>query len=112
MLDLLIRGGLIIDGSGNPGFYGAVGQVDGGVAEDLEGESLGEPDAFRVGVGVGELVVLFDDAVLLREPDRCRLPPSRYDQTSPRFCHYGLCGQRSECAWHDTRAKRYPVCRD
>src|SRR5262249_51374863 len=31
MLDMLIRGGLIIDGSGNPGFYGAVAVEDEGV---------------------------------------------------------------------------------
>ena len=31
MLDLLVKGGLIVDGSGNPGFYGAVGILEGKV---------------------------------------------------------------------------------
>ena len=38
MLDLLIRNGLIIDGSGNPGYYGAVG-VEGDTLHILRGDS-------------------------------------------------------------------------
>ena len=38
MLDLLITGGLIIDGSGNPGFYGAVG-VEGDTVNILRGDT-------------------------------------------------------------------------
>ena len=37
MLDLLITGGLIIDGAGNPGFYGAVG-VEGETVRILRGD--------------------------------------------------------------------------
>ena len=37
MLDLLIRNGLIIDGSGNPGYYGAVG-VEGDTLHILRGD--------------------------------------------------------------------------
>jgi N-acyl-D-amino-acid deacylase len=40
MLDLLIRGGLIIDGTGNPGCYGAVG-VDGEQVAILRGDLAG-----------------------------------------------------------------------
>ena len=38
MLDLLIKNGLIVDGSGNPGFYGSVG-VEGESVHILRGES-------------------------------------------------------------------------
>ena len=40
MLDLLIRGGLIMDGSGNPGYYGAVG-VQGDTVQILRGDISG-----------------------------------------------------------------------
>ncbi len=46
MLDLLIRDGLIIDGTGNPGFYGAVG-VEGERVRILRGDLSGV-DAARV----------------------------------------------------------------
>jgi N-acyl-D-amino-acid deacylase len=38
VFDLLIRGGLLIDGTGNPGFYGAVG-IEGEVMRILRGDS-------------------------------------------------------------------------
>ena len=40
MLDLLIKGGLIVDGSGNPGFYGAIG-VEGDRVAVLRGDISG-----------------------------------------------------------------------
>lgn len=46
MLDLLIRGGLIIDGAGNPGYYGAVG-VQGDTVHILRGD-ISNVEAGRV----------------------------------------------------------------
>lgn len=40
MLDLLIRNGLIIDGTGNPGYYGAVG-VEGDAVRLFRGDLSG-----------------------------------------------------------------------
>jgi N-acyl-D-aspartate/D-glutamate deacylase len=37
MLDLLIKNGMIIDGTGSPGFYGAVG-VEGDTVRILRGD--------------------------------------------------------------------------
>src|ERR671925_2308182 len=54
MLDLLIRDGLIIDGTGNPGFYGAVG-VEGEQVRILRGDLSGV-DAARVIDARGRIV--------------------------------------------------------
>jgi N-acyl-D-amino-acid deacylase len=54
MLDLLIRGGLIVDGTGNPGFYGAVG-VDGERLRILRGDLAGV-EAARVIDATGRVV--------------------------------------------------------
>src|SRR5262247_3371823 len=54
MLDLLIRGGLIIDGSGNPGFYGAVAVEDERV-RILRGDTAGI-EARRVITATGRVV--------------------------------------------------------
>jgi N-acyl-D-amino-acid deacylase len=54
MLDLLIRGGLIIDGAGNPGFHGAVG-VEGERVRILRGDVSGI-EAGRVIDATGRVV--------------------------------------------------------
>ncbi|MCH7737303.1 MAG: D-aminoacylase [Chloroflexi bacterium] len=54
MLDLLINNGLIVDGSGNPGFYGSVG-VDGETVHIFRGEPSGA-EAARV-IDAGSKVV-------------------------------------------------------
>src|SRR5262245_39886006 len=54
MLDLLIRGGLVIDGTGNPGFYGAVG-VEGERVRILRGDLAGL-EAARVVDATGRIV--------------------------------------------------------
>lgn len=54
MLDLLIKGGLIIDGSGNPGFYGAVG-VSGDSITILRGD-VSSVEAARILEATGRVV--------------------------------------------------------
>src|SRR5262245_64802815 len=54
MLDLLIRGGLVIDGTGNPGFYAAVA-VEGERVRVLRG-SLAGVEAARVVDASGRVV--------------------------------------------------------
>lgn len=54
MLDLLIRGGLIIDGTGNPGYYGAVG-VEGERVRIFRGDLAGV-EAGRVIDAAGRVV--------------------------------------------------------
>src|SRR5918999_3521675 len=54
MLELLIRGGMILDGTGNPGFHGAVG-VDGERVLILRGDLAGV-EAARVIEATGRIV--------------------------------------------------------
>lgn len=54
MLDLLITGGSIIDGTGNPGFYGAVG-IDGETVRILRGD-VSQVEAARVIDATGRVV--------------------------------------------------------
>ena len=54
MIDLLFRGGLIVDGSGNPGYYGTVG-VDGDAVRILRGE-ISSVEAKRVIDATGKVV--------------------------------------------------------
>ena len=73
MLDLLIRGGMVIDGSGNPGFYGAVG-VEGETVSvhrgDLSGiEAAREIDATGKVVSPGFIDMhAHSGLVILSEP--------------------------------------------
>ncbi|MFQ5879387.1 MAG: amidohydrolase family protein [Dehalococcoidia bacterium] len=54
MLDLLIKGGLIIDGTGNPGFYGALG-IEGETVHILRGDPS-DVDAARLIDATGHVV--------------------------------------------------------
>ena len=54
MLDLLINNGLIVDGSGNPGFYGSVG-VEGETVHVFRGDSSGT-EAARVIASTSKVV--------------------------------------------------------
>ncbi|MDP7534117.1 MAG: D-aminoacylase, partial [SAR202 cluster bacterium] len=54
MLDVLIENGQIIDGTGNPGYYGAVG-IDGDVVRIIRGSSS-EVEATRRIDAVGLIV--------------------------------------------------------
>jgi N-acyl-D-amino-acid deacylase len=74
MLDLLIRGGMIVDGTGNPGFYGAVG-VEGETVRILRGDLDGVA-AGRVIDATGRIVCpgfidmhAHSGLVLLAEPE-------------------------------------------
>lgn len=55
MLDLLIKGGLIVDGTGTPGFYGAVG-IQGETLQILRGDSAQVVEAARVIDATGQIV--------------------------------------------------------
>ena len=74
MLDLLIQDGLIIDGSGNPGYYGSVGVEDGklsvfrGAARDLEAVRVIDASGMVVCPGFIDMHA-HSGLVLLSEPE-------------------------------------------
>ena len=74
MLDLLIQDGLIIDGSGNPGYYGSVGVEDGelrvfrGAARDLEAARVIDASGLVVCPGFIDMHA-HSGLVLLSEPE-------------------------------------------
>ena len=74
MLDLLIKGGLIVDGTGNPGFYGSVG-VEGDRLTVIRGD-IGDVEAGRTLDATGRVVCpgfidvhAHSGLVMLAEPD-------------------------------------------
>ena len=85
MLDLLIKNGLVVDGSGNPGFYGSVG-VDGDTLHVFRGDSSGL-EAARVFDASSKVVCpgfidvhAHSGLMILAEPNTTR----RYGRESPR----------------------------
>ena len=81
--------------------YGNTGTVG---LQSIHEEVIMNTDHRNKGNTMSRVVALvFSSMILfLVENQSSRLPSSRYDQTTPWFCHHGLCGQCSECARYDT----------
>ncbi len=94
MFDTIIRGGKVIDGSGNPWFHADIGVVDGkivAVARDLQGEAKKVIDAKGKFVCPGFIDIhSHADTAILRSPGR--VPKVSQGVTTEVFSNCGLGG--------------------